>query len=193
VFFKIIQRFLPGDCRRSNFKGDPLEAFALLFRRWKRFFYFADRQAFLGVCVKERKRECGGDKRSASVAATRHEFRVYDPERFRKLSRDLREPRKKCAGSDAKRRYKSNYFTHCAAGIIHSHVFAIFKSPATPKPVSNWFRCQGLESHTTCTLCLCVCHCSRSAQCLLYHVRVAFECHVSMVTHVAVPVGSLHD
>jgi len=73
-----------------------------------------------------------------------------------------------------------------------THVFAIFKSPATPKPVWNWFRCQGLESHTSSTLCLCVCHCSRWAQCLLYHFRVAFECHDCMVTHVSLPVGREH-
>lgn len=153
------------------------------------------RQAGLprGVCEREKERMWGRQTQRK---------RRRDPPRVPSLwsqkipqiePRLEREPRKKCAGSDAKRRYKTNYFTHCAAGIIHSHVFAIFKSPATPKPVWNWFRCQGLESHTTCTLCLCVCHCSRSAQCLLYHVRVAFECHDSMVTHVAHPVGSLHD
>jgi len=109
------------------------------FRRKKRFFYFADRQAFLG-CVWKRERMWGTQNaaQASQRPATSSEFMIpkdsaiwaatWEREKMRRFRRE--------------RRYKSNYFTHTAQQVSFMPTFdnmslQKFKSPATPKPGSG--------------------------------------------------------
>lgn len=112
---------------------------APFFRRKKRFFYFADRQAFLG-CVWKRERMWGTQNaaQASQRPATSSEFMIpkdsaiwaatWEREKMRRFRRE--------------RRYKSNYFTHTAQQVSFMPTFdnmslQKFKSPATPKPGSG--------------------------------------------------------